>query len=102
MVVMNRMVDAVSDKSLGALIFTLGLIGAIAYGYWLFGPIPTGLEALFVAPEMMQSMRWAIVVPIVIAVLAVLFIAMWIGWTMAITPPPTLIEEAVESTNEKA
>ena len=68
-----------SDRSLGSLIFALGLIGAILYVYWLFGPIPTGWEALFVAPEWMQSMRWAVIIPLVVAVLAVLFIAMWIG-----------------------
>jgi len=85
-----------SDRSLGSLIFALGLIGAIAYVYWLFGPIPTGWEALFVAPEWMQSMRWAVVVPLVVAVLAVLFIAMWIGWTMAVTPPPTLIDADID------
>lgn len=85
-----------SDRSLGSLIFALGLIGAILYVYWLFGPVPTGWEALFVAPEWMQSMRWAVVIPLVVAVLAVLFIAMWIGWTMAVTPPPTLIDEDID------
>ena len=89
-----------SDRSLGSLIFALGLIGAILYVYWLFGPIPTGWEALFVAPEWMQSMRWAVVIPLVVAVLAVLFIAMWIGWTMAVTPPPTLIDEDIEESDE--
>lgn len=85
-----------SDRSLGSLIFALGLVGAIVYVYWLFGPIPTGWEALFVSPEWMQSMRWAVVIPLVVAVLAVLFIAMWIGWTMAVTPPPTLIDEDID------
>jgi uncharacterized membrane protein len=85
-----------SDRSLGSLIFALGLVGAIVYVYWLFGPIPTGWEALFVAPEWMQSIRWAVVIPLVVAVLAVLFIAMWIGWTMAVTPPPTLIDEDID------
>jgi hypothetical protein len=85
-----------SDRSLGSLIFALGLVGAIVYVYWLFGPIPTGWEAFFVSPAWMQSMRWAVVIPLVVAVLAVLFIAMWIGWTMAVTPPPTLIDEDID------
>ena len=94
------MVYSMSDRSLGTIVFICGLIGAIAYVYWLFGPIPVGWEALFIAPEWMQSIRWAIVVPLAFAVLVVLFIAMWIGWTMAVTPPPTLIDETIDTTTE--
>ena len=32
---------------------------------------------------------------------AILFIAVWIGWTMAMTPPPALIEEDVEVKTEE-
>ena len=83
------------DKSLGSLIFTLGLIGAVVYVYWLFGPADP--EWLF----MINGVRWAIVLPIAFAVLAVLFIGMWIGWTMAVTPSPSLIEEVEESAEEE-
>lgn len=87
-----------SDKSLGSLIFALGLIGAIVYVYWLFAPANVG-DILFFAPGI--NVRWALVLPIVVAVLAVLVIAMWIGWTMAVTPSPALIEETVETKTEE-
>ncbi len=42
---------------------------------------------------------WAVAVPVLIGVVAVLGIVMWIGWTMATTPPPKPIElEAATST----
>jgi len=80
-----------NDKSLGSLIFAFGLIGVIIYLYWLFAPIDT-TNPWFYAP-IGGGIRWAIVLPIVVVVLAVLFIGMWIGYTMAVTPSPTLIEE---------
>jgi len=52
-----------NDKSLGSIIFALGLIGTIL---------------------------WAILLPILLVVMGVFFIAMWIGWTMVVTPPPVL------------
>lgn len=75
------------DKSLGSLIFISGLIGAIVYIYWLFGAADP--EWLFI----INGVRWAIVLPIACVVLAILFIGMWIGWTMAVTPPVGSIEE---------
>jgi len=35
---------------------------------------------------------WAIVIPVSIFVLGVLVVCVWIGWTMATTPPPAPIE----------
>ena len=92
-----------SDKSLGSLIFALGLIGAIVYVYWLFAPANPD-DILFYCTWI--NVRWALVLPIAVAVLAVLFIGMWIGWTMAVTPPPAMIEDEmqtkVEEQNEEA
>lgn len=85
-----------NDKSLGSIIFILGLIGAIVYIYWLFAPADP--EWLFICPWM--NVRWALVAPILLAVLGVFFIAIWIGWTMAITTPP-IIGEEVEKLNEE-
>jgi hypothetical protein len=87
-----------SDKSLGSLIFVLGLIGAIVYIYWLFAPANVG-DMLFFAPGI--NIRWAIVLPVVVAVLAILAIVMWIGWTMAVTPLPALIGETAETKTEE-
>ena len=86
-----------SDKSLGSLIFILGLVGAIVYLYWLFAPADVE-NLIFFAPII--GVRWALVLPLVIAVLAILFIAMWIGYTMAATPSPTMIEEPEVKTEE--
>ncbi len=86
-----------SDKSLGSLIFSLGLVGSIVYLYWLFAPANPS-DIIFYAPGIG---RWAIVLPILVAVLGVLFIAMWIGYTMAVTPSPTLIEETLEMKTEE-
>lgn len=84
-----------SDKSLGLLIFASGLVGAILYLYWLFAPVADTSNLLFYAP-IGAGIRWAIVIPIIVIVLAVLIIAMWIGWTMAATPSPTILEEKPE------
>jgi len=36
---------------------------------------------------------WLVGVPVYMALVAVLVIGAWIGWTMATTPPPKPIEE---------
>lgn len=82
-----------SDKTLGTLIFLLSLIGGVAYVYWLFFPIEL-TNWLFYVPG--ENVRWAIVLPVLLGVALIAFIAMWIGWTMATTPPPTIIEDATE------
>jgi hypothetical protein len=57
-------------------------IGSIAffifYLWWLF---------------LSQWSEWAVKVPVFILVAGFLFIVAWIGWTMAVTPAPTPIEE---------
>lgn len=83
------------DKSLGSIIFALGLIGTVVYIYWLFGPADP--EWLFI----INGARWAIVLPIAFSVLAVFFISMWIGWTMVATPPLNLIEKVEENAEEE-
>lgn len=85
-----------NDKSLGSIIFAVGLIGAIAYIYWLFAPAnPSDILFYCIIGGSMVG-RWALVIPMVVIVLAVLIIAMWIGWTMAATPSPTILEEKPE------
>jgi len=89
-----------SDKTLGALIFLVSLVVAVAYVYWLFFPPPSeSLRWLFYAP--IDSLRWAVILPVLAGVMLIAFIALWIGWTMATTPPPTIMEEATEEEKEE-
>jgi len=89
-----------SDKTLGALIFLVSLVVAVAYVYWLFFPPPSeSLRWLFYAP--IDNLRWAVILPVLAGVMLIAFIALWIGWTMATTPPPTIMEEATEEEKEE-
>ena len=85
-----------NDKSLGSAIFALGLIGSILYVYWLFAP--ANPEWLFICPWVSPPVRWALVLPVLLVVVGILFIAMWIGWTMAVTPPHVI--EGIEKEEE--
>jgi hypothetical protein len=73
----------------------LGLLGVVTYIYWLFGPADP--EWLF----MINGVRWAIVLPIACLVLVLLFMGMWIGWTMFVTPSSDLIEEVEDNAEEE-
>jgi len=81
---------SLNDKSLGSLILALGILGAIGYAYWFLAPAKEN-DPLFYVPTL--GVRWAIALPILIGVLALFFLAVWIGWTMAVTPPPITKEE---------
>ena len=71
------------DQLYGGAIFAISLIVAMGY-----------LIAFF--PEVLSLPRWlhewAVGLPVLLFVLAVLVIAMWIGWTMMTTPPPAPLE----------
>jgi hypothetical protein len=80
------------DKSLGALLFALALVAMVGY-FWL----------LFLAPEDTVFLgknvsEWAIIVPVIIVVYAVLVVVAWIGWALASTAPPLPV--TAESSNE--
>ena len=79
---------ASKDQMMGAGILVVSIVIIILYLYWLF---------------FTPYAWWAIVVPTLIIVLAVLGIAAWIGYTMATTPPPKPLEEIPElkETEEK-
>jgi hypothetical protein len=79
-----------NDKSLGSVILALGVIGAIVYTYWFLAPAKEN-DPLFYVPTL--GVRWALALPILLGVLALFFLAIWIGWTMAVTPPPIPKEE---------
>jgi predicted DNA-binding transcriptional regulator len=65
------------DQAIGALMLIVSIAGIIIYGWLLFF-----INALFVLQ-----------VSAFIAVVAILGILAWIGYTMATTPPPAPIEE---------
>lgn len=70
------------DRSLGVLFLVLSIIAMVGY-FWL----------LFLSPEDPTFLgktlsEWAIIVPVVIIVYAVLVVVAWIGWALASTAPP--------------
>jgi hypothetical protein len=70
------------DKSLGALLLAVALIAMVGY-FWL----------LFLAPEDTVFLgknvsEWAIIIPVIVLVYAVLVVVAWIGWALASTAPP--------------
>jgi hypothetical protein len=91
-------VSSMNDKSVGSAIFAFGLIGSVLYVYWLFAP--ANPDWLFVCPWISPPARWALVLPVLLVVVGILFIAMWIGWTMAVTPPPVI--EGIDAPDEEA
>jgi len=86
-----------TDKSLGSIILVFSLIFAVVYIAWLFYPSYPG-NIVFYAPII--NVRWAVVLPILAAVLGLTFIAAWIGWTMITTPAPTTIEDMNKKTDD--
>ena len=70
------------DRSLGVLIFALTIVAMIGYFWWLF---LAPEEVVFLGKTLSE---WAIIVPVVIIVYAVLFVVAWIGWALASTAPP--------------
>ena len=68
------------DKSLGYTIIIITLIIMIGYLAWLFDLLPI-------------ASVWAIKLPVILAVYMILFIVLWIGYTMATTPPPIPLDD---------
>jgi protein-S-isoprenylcysteine O-methyltransferase Ste14 len=78
------------DQSYGGLIFLISLVIAVGYLIAFFAPL-LSLPAWW--------HEWAVGLPVLLFVLAVLVISMWIGWTMMTTPaPPPLEPEAAPKT----
>ena len=70
------------DRSLGVLIFSLAIVVMIGYFYWLF---LSPEDVIFLGKALSE---WAVIIPVVIIVYAVLFVVAWIGWALASTAPP--------------
>jgi len=67
---------------LGVLIFVLSIVAMIGYFCWLF---MAPEDVVFLGKTLSE---WAIIVPVLIIVYAVLFVVAWIGWALASTAPP--------------
>jgi len=66
------------DQAIGVLLVLVGIVGIIAYGWFVFSP---------------QWHTLTLQITDFIAVAGVLGILAWIGYTLATTPPPKPIEE---------
>jgi len=92
------------DQGIGGLIFIICAVIALLYVVTLF--FPQWLVVFGIGEDALAWMReiqfWVIAVPVFIALVAVMGIGMWIGWTMATTPPPKPIEEITSEIEEEA
>ena len=67
---------------MGVLIFVASIVAMIGYFCWLF---LSPEDVTFLGKTLSE---WAIIVPVVIIVYAVLVVVAWIGWALASTAPP--------------
>jgi hypothetical protein len=84
------------DKRLGTSIVIFTLIIMVAYFVWAFSPF-IGFSR-WIPPSVSI---WAYRLPVVLAVYFMLGIIIWIGWTMASTPPPLPIENPLDFEKDK-
>jgi Na+/proline symporter len=70
------------DRSLGVLLFVVSIVAMIGYFCWLF---MAPEDVVFLGKTLSE---WAIIIPVIIIVYAVLFVVAWIGWALASTAPP--------------
>jgi len=94
------------DQAIGGLIFLVCIVIIIGYIAALFFPVDIArmlgwkiLDANELAFKY-HAIAWLVAIPVLIALVAVLGIGAWIGWTMATTPPPKPIEE-IEAEEKK-
>lgn len=85
------------DKSLGTLIVVFSLVFMAGYFIWAFAPF-LGPIASWITPKISE---WAYRLPVILAVYAMLLVIMWIGYTMATTPPPIPLETPLEIEREE-
>ena len=83
------------DKTLGYTIMAVTLAVMAAYFVWLFPGVFGTMFALVA-----QYSEWAIKLPVMAAVYMILLIVLWIGYTMATTPPPVPLDTPLDLDNE--
>jgi hypothetical protein len=93
------------DKLYGLIIFVGALVilvwytlYALIYAGFYHGIYDSGNILIVIATlgGLLSYPLWSVILPIWIAALLILVIAMWIGWTMLTTPPPVPLEELEE------
>ncbi|MFX1473990.1 MAG: hypothetical protein ACFFCO_00735, partial [Promethearchaeota archaeon] len=98
------------DKVYGFLILLFAVLFALYYTYWAMiypfmyysaptvGDISTHAWYQFFGwiPLLTPIPYFAVAIPLWIAIVLILFIIAWIGWTMLTTPPPIPLEEIEE------
>jgi predicted flap endonuclease-1-like 5' DNA nuclease len=92
------------DQTVGGVILVVCVIAAISYLITLFFPQWLGTIGLINATDAAgraNAQFWVIAIPVCIALIAILLIGSWIGWTMATTSPPKPIEEITTEIEEK-
>lgn len=85
-----------NDKSLGYSIVLITALIMVGYLVWSFAP---SLGSMF--SWLAAYSEWAYKLPILAAVYLVLFIVLWIGYTMATTPPPMPLDNPLELDKEE-
>jgi membrane protein implicated in regulation of membrane protease activity len=80
------------DKSLGYMIMAASLLMMVGYFIWVFAPW-LGASFAWLAPYA----EWAYKLPALAAAYLILLIVLWIGYTMATTPPPIPLENPLGS-----
>lgn len=110
------------DKVYGFLILLFAILVLLYYTYWALiypfmvfsvyttvtGPPVTHpwwpffawIPQLGYVPVLWEP-YWAVAIPVWLAIVLVLFIVAWIGWTMLTTPPPIPLEEIEEEEEAK-
>jgi len=90
------------EKIIGALIFIFALLVLIYYTYglillpyipgvypWADAAFPDGILRALMVPDQ----TFLLTLPIWLAAVLIMVIAMWIGWTMLTTPAPEPLED---------
>jgi len=85
-----------NDKSLGYTIMLVTALIMVAYFVWAFAPW-LGPTFAWVA----HYSEWAYRLPVLAAAFLMLFIILWIGYTMATTPPPIPLENPIDLDKEE-
>ncbi|MCL2643667.1 MAG: transcriptional regulator [Candidatus Bathyarchaeota archaeon] len=88
------------DQAIGGAILVVCILIAVIYSVVIFKP-DWVITYLNLSTWDYYIRLYAVVVPVYVAFIAIMFIGAWIGWTMATTPPPKPIEEITTEIEDK-